>query len=73
MKTTIKMTKGESLFDERNSEPEICIQGTRSKTYLWIGNGTNPGGCFAILSGPKTLEKLAMTILRELGHEVSLK
>ena len=69
--TKINMEAGSS-FNGRNERPEIHVVGSGVQTYLWIGQGANPSGCYATLSGVKTLEKLAMTILRELGHKVTL-
>lgn len=68
---SIAMQRGESLFNDRNQFPVIHIQPGGPRTYLWIGQELH-GGCYATLSGPKTLEKLAMRILKELGHKVKL-
>lgn len=69
----IRMTKGEESFNDRNDMPEISVNMNGANTYVWVGQTATPGGCYATLSGPKTLEKLAMTILKGLGHKVTLR
>lgn len=73
-KVTIRMQSGEAgFFNHRGDVPEIHLnEGGKSGTYLWVGQSASPGGCYATLSGAKTLEKLAMGILRSLGHDVKL-
>lgn len=58
--------------DVNTTNPELSIVPGHSPslTYIWIGDDDN--GCFGTISGMKTLEKLAMSILRELGHKPSL-
>jgi hypothetical protein len=58
-----KLQKGESLIQQGKNELHIVEDGCR--TYLWIGGN----GCYATLSGMKTLETLAASIYKALGHE----
>lgn len=55
-----KLEEGESLI--RQGKNELHITGTGAQTYLWIGGN----GCYATLSGVKTLEGLAMSILKSM-------
>ncbi len=57
-----KLQQGESLIQQ--GENELCITGSGVNTYLWIGGK----GCYATISGMKTLESLAASIYRSLGH-----
>lgn len=68
IKLDFKLKKGE--VDVTNSELNVVPGESPSGTYLWIGDDDN--GCYGTLSGVKTLEKLAMGILREIGHKVTL-
>lgn len=47
------------------SKHELHITGTGCNTYLWVGGN----GCYGTLSGMKTLETLAASIYRALGHK----
>jgi len=62
-RTKFKLNDGESLIQSGNAELRITGKGV--KTYIWIGGK----GCYATLSGMKTLETLASSIYRALGHE----
>ncbi len=55
-----KLKEGESLISQGNNVIEIC--GTGKHAYLWIGGHAH--GCYATLSGQKTLQKLAKNILK---------
>ncbi len=65
MKTRIKfkVAEGESLISQGKNE--LRIVGRGCNTYLWIGGN----GCYGTLSGMKTLETLASSIYRILGHK----
>lgn len=68
MEKSIKMKEGQKLNRNPNN-PVITIVGKGSNTYLWVGNDVaGDKACFATVSGMKTLEKIACTILRQLGH-----
>lgn len=58
-----KLTEGESLIQQGKNELHVTGDGPR--TYLWIGGK----GCYATLAGMKTLETLAASIYRALGHK----
>jgi hypothetical protein len=62
-RTKFKLQQGESLITQGKNE--LHITGKGSQAYLWIGGN----GCYATLSGMKTLETLAASIYRALGHE----
>jgi len=62
-RTKFKLQDGESIAQPGNAE--LHITGTGPRAYLWIGGK----GCYATLSGMKTLESLAASIYRALGHE----
>jgi hypothetical protein len=55
-----KMRQGESLISQGSNE--IHITGTGATTYLWIGGH----GCYGTISGVKTLESIAVNILKAL-------
>lgn len=63
MRTKFKLQEGESVITQGNNELHITGKGVQ--TYIWIGGK----GCYATLSGMKTLESLAANIYRALGHE----
>lgn len=51
----------------KSLDPIIHITGTGKSAYLWIGNDHKFNkACYATLSGVKTLEKLAVSILKAL-------
>jgi hypothetical protein len=51
-------------------KPIISITGKGYSTYLWVGNNAdNNKGCFATVSGMKTLERFAFDLLKALGHK----
>lgn len=55
-----------------SKDPIISITGTGIRTYLWVGNNHEFNkGCYATLSGVKTLETLACGILNSLGHNAN--
>lgn len=59
-----RLREGECL--QRNpNKPIIAVIGRNRYAYIWIGNDA-PGDmfCFATLSGPIALRKLAQAILR---------
>jgi len=58
-----KLELGESMISQ--GENELHITGTGVKTYIWIGGK----GCYGTLSGMKTLERLAGSIYKALGHK----
>lgn len=62
-KNKFKLEPGESLITQGKNE--ICITGKGAQTYIWIGGN----GCYGTLSGMKTLETLAASIYRALGHK----
>lgn len=63
-----KIKKGDSRLNQE--DPIISITGKGHQTYLWVGNDSkNDKKCFATLSGMKTLERFAFTLLRQLGHQ----
>jgi hypothetical protein len=66
MRTEFKLQDGETTTLQA-VEPIIGITGEGKNTYLWIGNnGDYNKGCYATLSGQKTLEKFALNILKSL-------
>jgi hypothetical protein len=70
-KIQIKLREGER-FARPVNEPIVIITGKGANTYLWIGNNADGDKmCYALLSGPKTLERLACGILRTLGHNAT--
>jgi len=72
MKTpTFKLTKGQVYTTDAQLNIVPGEGNHTSGTYLWIGDDDN--GCYGTISGVKTLEKLAMGILRHLGHKVTLR
>lgn len=61
----LKMKEGQKIGSVNT--PAVFINGTGKHTYLWVGNDAPDDKlCFATLSGPKTLEKLAINILKAL-------
>lgn len=58
-----KLEPGETLI--KQGKNEIGIVGTGVRTYLWVGGN----GCYGTLSGMKTLETLAASIYKALGHK----
>lgn len=58
-----KLQEGESLITQGKNELHVVSDGPR--TYLWIGGN----GCYATLSGMKTLETLSASIYKALGHK----
>jgi hypothetical protein len=65
----IKLIGGVSARMTSN-QPVIFISVTGKNTYLWIGNNAEDDkGCYATLSGPKTLGKLAKGILEALKKQ----
>lgn len=63
MRTKFKLQEGESLITQGGNE--LHITGSGPQTYLWVGGN----GCYGTLSGMKTLETLAASIYRALGHK----
>jgi hypothetical protein len=61
-RTRFKLSPGESVIQQ--GENELHVTGDGPQTYIWIGGK----GCYATLSGKKTLESLAASIYRALGH-----
>jgi hypothetical protein len=71
MRKSIKLREGER-FNKPVNSPAVFITGKGANTYLWIGNDApDDKMCYATLSGPKTLERLACGILTALGHNAS--
>lgn len=62
-RNTFKLSEGESTITQGKNE--ISVTGKGVHTYLWIGGN----GCYGTLSGIKTLESLAASIYRALGHK----
>ena len=62
-----KLQDGKKNFDiiQGQNKGEIHIVGKGVNTYLWIGSNV----CFGTVSGMKTLETIAASIYRALGHE----
>lgn len=58
-----KLSEGESLVSQGKNELHVTGEGPRA--YIWIGGN----GCYGTLSGMKTLETLAASIHRALGHK----
>jgi hypothetical protein len=63
IRAKFKLREGESSIQQGNNE--ICIVADGARTYLWIGGKI----CYGTLSGMKTLETLASSIYKALGHE----
>lgn len=63
MRTKFKLQQGETVITQGDNELHITGKGVHA--YIWIGGK----GCYATLSGMKTLESLAANIYRALGHE----
>lgn len=62
MRTKFKLSEGESVIQQGKNE--LHITGKGCNTYIWIGGS----GCYGTLSGMKTLETLAASIYKALGH-----
>lgn len=61
-----KLKTGTSGF-LKSLNPVVEITGKGKQTYLWIGNNHEyDRACYATLSGEKTLEKIAVNILKAL-------
>jgi len=68
-----KLSEGEKLSRLPNN-PIIEVVPGGEQTYLWIGNDApNDMACFALLSDPDALEKLAKEILRCLRMKNQVK
>lgn len=68
MEKKFKTQKGDSRLNQ--DEPIISITGKGHQAYIWIGNDSKTDKkCFATLSGMKTLERFAFTLLKQLGHQ----
>lgn len=64
----IRLQEGERLGRNPNN-PIIAVVGHGRQSYIWIGNNV-PGDmfCFATLSGPAALRRLARAILKAVGE-----
>lgn len=61
-----KMKAGASYAFKPN-EPAMFVTGAGNYTYIWVGNDFyEDKKCFATVSGPKTLERFAVNILKAL-------
>lgn len=67
-RTTIRLQSGHPKLGAAKAQLAV-IRGGKRNTYLWIGNNApGDGRCYATLSGPATLRKLARAILDEVGE-----
>lgn len=63
MKKKFKLQEGGASISQGSNE--VIIVGKGVNAYLWIGGKV----CYGTISGMKTLESLAASIYRALGHE----
>lgn len=69
MNNRISLKEGEKLQRDPNM-PALFVQGKGDSAYIWIGNdAVGDMACFATLSGRKSLEKLANTILEAISKK----